>query len=101
MNIEIFTENLKNCVTVNRQIYSESEHRSGLKSQGDLGIMPAPKNRQCLGCDFIDDNKNDKYSGQAVLPAKGHESRLYKTPSSSVGLFFTFTIVKMKGQINN
>ena len=52
------------------------------------------------GCDFIVDNMNDTYLGQAVSPAKGHESKSYKMLSSSVGLFFNFTIVKMKGQIN-
>ena len=41
------------------------------------------------------------YVGQALLPAKGRESVSYETPSITTGLFFNFTIVKMKGQRNN
>ena len=41
----------------------------------------------------------DTYKGQAIIPVKGHESMLYKTPSSNAGLFFNFTLVKVKGLI--
>ena len=50
---------------------------------------------------FIFDNLNDTFIGQAILPAKGHESMLCKTPRSNASLFFNFTLVKMKGQIND
>ena len=50
---------------------------------------------------FIFDNIIDTYLGQAILPAKGHHMSSYQTPSSTVGLFFNFTLVKMKGQIND
>ena len=38
--------------------------------------------------------------GSAIILVKGHESKLYKTPCSIASLFFDFTYVKMKGQIN-
>ena len=37
------------------------------------------------------------YYGTAVTQAKGHEPTLYKTLGFIVGLFLTFTFVKMKG----
>ena len=52
-------------------------------------------------CVFILDTANDTYMGQAILRAKGHESMSYKTPSSNAGLFFNFTLAKMKRQIND
>ena len=50
---------------------------------------------------FIFDTLYDTNTGLAILPAKGHESMSYKTPSSNAGLFFNFTLVKMKGLIND
>ena len=35
--------------------------------------------------------------GQAILTVKGHEPMSYKMPSGIAGLFFNFTLVKMKG----
>ena len=41
------------------------------------------------------------YYGTAVTQDKGHEPTVYKTLQVIVGLFLTFTFVKMKGPNKN